>query len=299
LRRAEKSALNTPKHEGFTMNAYSNYRSFGSLDSLASRFMSNDMIRRVAPSVFADAAHESRSARYAYIQTLAVVEGMRREGFEVIGAQQARSRLGRHQHTKHMLTFARPDTALARVGDSVPAITLVNSHDGSSAYNLMGGLFRLVCRNGLICAQSQLAALKVQHTGRVIERVIEGSFEVIEGAKKAGDVAADWRATALSRDEQRALGNAALMLRWDGQEHKAPISVEQVLRPRRSEDTATDLWTTFNAVQENMVRGGQRGAYNATTGRRAGVRQIKGIDGNVALNRALWALGESMRALKG
>ena len=43
--------------------------------------LSDDTIRTLAPSAFAAEAHESRSARYAYIPTSAVIEGMRAEGF--------------------------------------------------------------------------------------------------------------------------------------------------------------------------------------------------------------------------
>jgi len=36
----------------------------------------------VAPSIFADAPHESRSERYSYIPTASVLQGLRGEGFE-------------------------------------------------------------------------------------------------------------------------------------------------------------------------------------------------------------------------
>jgi hypothetical protein len=42
--------------------------------------LSDDQIR-VAPSIFADAPHESRSERYAYIPTAAVLTELRKEGF--------------------------------------------------------------------------------------------------------------------------------------------------------------------------------------------------------------------------
>ncbi len=35
--------------------------------------LSDDQIHRVAPSIFADAPHESRSERYSYIPTAAVL----------------------------------------------------------------------------------------------------------------------------------------------------------------------------------------------------------------------------------
>ena len=37
--------------------------------------LTDDQIHRVAPSIFADAPHESRSQRYAYIPTAAVLAG--------------------------------------------------------------------------------------------------------------------------------------------------------------------------------------------------------------------------------
>ena len=48
--------------------------------------LSDDQIRRVAPSIFADAPHESRSERYSYIPTAAVLAELRKEGLERIRA---------------------------------------------------------------------------------------------------------------------------------------------------------------------------------------------------------------------
>jgi hypothetical protein len=44
--------------------------------------LSDDQIRAVAPSIFADAPHESRSPRYSYIPTATVLQELRGEGFE-------------------------------------------------------------------------------------------------------------------------------------------------------------------------------------------------------------------------
>jgi hypothetical protein len=81
----------------------------------------------------------------------------------------------------------------------------------------------------------------------------------------------------------------------------SPIRPATLLRAHRREDVGADLWTTFNRLQEGLVRGGQRGfVRNAETGimRRASVRAINGIDGSVRLNQALWAMAEEMARLK-
>jgi hypothetical protein len=54
--------------------------------------LSDDQIRRVAPSIFADAPHESRSERYAYIPTAAVLTELRKEGFQPFMVTQTRVR---------------------------------------------------------------------------------------------------------------------------------------------------------------------------------------------------------------
>ena len=258
--------------------------------------ITNQQIRAAAPSVFAEGAHESRSNRYAYIPTVQVLEAMRREGFVPVKATQSSARIeGRANFTKHMLTFIHASQGVAKVGDSIAQVRLINSHDGTSAYKLYAGRFRFVCSNGLIVCDSEFDSISVHHTGNIRDRVIEGSFEVLDQARKAGERAAEWQAVQLSVPEQEIFANAALQLRFEGAE-KIPTTATTVLEPRRLDDNGTDLWSTFNRVQENVIRGGQR--YRGNNGRRMHTREVKGIDSNTALNRALWRLADEMKTLK-
>lgn len=65
---------------------------------------------------------------------------------------------------------------------------------------------------------------------------------------------------------------------------------------RRGADRKTDLWTTANVVQENVIKGGV-GGISATTGRRMKTRAINSVGEDVRLNRALWSLTERMAEL--
>lgn len=259
--------------------------------------LTEDVLRRVAPSIYAAEAHDSRSARYAYIPTAEVLAGLQREGFAVYSATQARTRTeDRREHTKHLLRLRHASQlAKAQAGDSVPEIVLLNSHDGSSSYQMMGGVFRMVCANGLVVPDGVCQTVKVQHSGQVRDKVIEGAFEVLDGLTRVIDSRDSMRAVALNDDERRVFASAALQLRWDP-EAGAPVAPEQVLRPRRAEDRAPDLWSTLNVTQEHLIRGGLRGR-NAT-GQRQTTRAVTGIDQDVKLNRALWTLAEEMRKLK-
>ncbi|CAE6863001.1 hypothetical protein R75465_07770 [Paraburkholderia aspalathi] len=66
--------------------------------------LSDDQIRNVAPSIFADGKHESRSERYTYIPTIDVLRGLRNEGFQPFMVCQTRVRdESKREYTKHML----------------------------------------------------------------------------------------------------------------------------------------------------------------------------------------------------
>ena len=66
--------------------------------------LSDEQVRGVAPSIFADAPHASRSGRYTYIPTSTVLAGLRKEGFEPFMVAQTRVRDdSRREYTKHMM----------------------------------------------------------------------------------------------------------------------------------------------------------------------------------------------------
>ncbi len=124
---------------------------------LASRFGYTNQIRRdrpltheelmhYVPSIFGEDRHTSRSKRYAYIPTITVLESLQREGFQPFFACQTRVRdPGRRGYTKHMLRLRRAGEIN---GEHVPEIILLNSHDGTSSYQMLPGYFRFVCQNG-------------------------------------------------------------------------------------------------------------------------------------------------------
>jgi hypothetical protein len=259
--------------------------------------LTDDQIIAAAPSVFAEDKHSSRSEKYTYIPTSEVLKGLRNEGFMPYEVRQGGSRdEEKRGFTKHMLRLRREGQV--QVGDSLREIILLNAHDGTSSYRLMSGLFRLVCSNGLVIADGQAQELRIPHKGDIVSQVIEGAYRVIDEGQ-AIDAAVDgMRLLSLSREEQVAFAEAASELRFE--EGKAPVDGAQLNGARREADRGNDLWRTFNRVQENLTRGGI--AYTATNaqGQRSHrhTRPVNSIDGNVNLNRALWALTAKMQELK-
>ncbi|HDR9128350.1 TPA: DUF945 domain-containing protein [Burkholderia vietnamiensis] len=257
------------------------------------RPLSDGEIMRVAPSIFADGKHESRSERYTYIPTIDVLNGLRNEGFQPFMVCQTRVRdEGKREHTKHMIRLRHGSQIESKEANE---IILLNSHDGTSSYQMLAGMFRFVCHNGMVCGET-LSDIRVPHKGDVVGRVIEGAFTVLDGFELVNEQRDSMKGLTLNTGEQQAFARAALTLKYDDPETPAPVTETQVLAPRRFEDRADDMWTTFNRVQENMLKGGLRGRNRA--GRTSTTREVTGIDQNVKLNRALWVLAEEMRKLK-
>jgi hypothetical protein len=266
--------------------------------------LSNDQLFQLAPSAFAEGKHESRTERYSYIPTIRVVEALRNEGFMPVAAAQGRSKIeGKAAFTKHMIRFRREVDLDVNETRGVPETVLVNSHDGTSSYWLLEGLFRAVCKNGLIVSEGATQGIKVSHTGKIVDRVIEGSYRVIDNANKAVEVANNWAQIELAPSEQLAFGQAAAALRFNAESQF--INAGDLVNPIRVQDTSNDLWTVFNRAQEHLLRGGNRYIsrnVNQETGRvtvrHLESRPVASLDRNVGLNQALWTLGEEMAKLK-
>lgn len=271
------------------MNRFSSLGRFNSTRS--EHPLSDEQIARVAPSIFAASAHESRSARYAHIPSIDVLNGLRNQGFQPFMVSQTKVRnVAKQEYTKHMIRLRHADQINHREANE---IILLNSHDGTSSYRMLGGMFRFVCANGMVCGDT-VGDVRVPHKGDVVDRVIEGAFKVLQGFEESEGQREDMQHVTLTMQEQRAFANAALSLKYE--EEKAPITEDQILLSRRSEDSKNDLWSTFSRVQENLIKGGLSGRNR--NGRSTTTRAVTGIDQDVKLNRALWILAEQMKAIK-
>ena len=256
--------------------------------------MTNDQIRAITPSVFATEPWERVSDKYAFIPTIEVVDALREEGFFPTQAMQSKTRIaGKKDFTKHMLRFRR-EIDLNTDMKEVPELVLVNSHDRTSSYQLSAGIFRLVCSNGMIVKSAGFGEVKVNHTGNIKDDVIEGSYSIIEEMPRIMENMQMLKGINLSPEQQYAYATAAMALRYPVKE-LSPITPSSLLTTRRREDYNVDLWTTFNKVQENFIRGGMRGITK--TGKNMSTRAISSVSENVTLNKALWVLTEEMAKL--
>jgi hypothetical protein len=263
-------------------------------------WLTEDEMRARLPAIFADDKHASRSDRYTFVPTTEILRALDKEGFKPTYAAQSKTRDPEMRgFTKHMLRFRR-DFQLG-LHDEFPESVLINSHGGQSKYQLLGGVMRLVCLNGLVVSEGTVDEIRVPHKGNIVDNIIEGTFKVVDELDAVKDRIGAWKQLQLTAPEQDALAEAAATVRFNLQPGEtAPVTAEQMLRARRYDDRGADLWRTFNRVQENTLRGGLHGVTRDAQNRRRNMttRDVNGIDQSVSLNRALWTLAQRMADIK-
>jgi len=263
--------------------------------------LSEDQMRTVAPSIFAEEKHASRSERYTYIPTIEVLRGLRKEGFEPFMVAQGASRIeGKAEFTKHMIRMRHAGQVQSR--PEANEIILINSHDGASSYQMLAGVFRFVCCNGLVVGDV-VEDIRIPHKGNIQGEVIEGAFRMLAEFEVVNEHTEAMKTLQLELSEEIAFATAALGLRFGeqileqtGGHTPAPVTASQMVGARRSADVGRSLWSTLQRVQENVIRGGLAG--RSAQGRRIQTRPVASIDRGVSLNRALWTLAEEMRKIK-
>jgi hypothetical protein len=259
--------------------------------------LSSDDLRRSAPSVFADHARPGVSARYTFVSTEQVIDLLRGEGWEPVKATEQRVRLeARIGFQMHEIRFARRadiDVGAFQVGSTRPEMVLQNAHDGTRAYRIDAGLYRLVCRNGLVVADTDFAHVSIRHVDVSADTFAKAAQSVAEHTPRVLEVIARWQAVQLTEPARLEFARKAAALRWEvGQSVSQLLHPEKLLAPVRYGDGQPDLWSTFNVVQEHLIRGGDRyaGYLDGAGFRRNRTRPVGGIGEAQKINKQLWAL---------
>lgn len=273
--------------------------------------LTNTMLQQRAPSIFALAPEFTLTDRYSFIPTIDVIDGLRDAGWQPAEAKQTKVRNRSNIETaKHMVRFRNPDLPAVGQDAIVPEIIMTNSHDGTAAFKFMIGLYRFVCENGLVVGDS-FGNISVRHTGRTIEESIAACFELAASAPSILSEVDRFRQIELSPQLQLTFAKSAVNFAYGvhsqqvGPEDRKeivyggaytrnpdaitiPVQPSHLLIPKRLEDDNPSLWTTYNKIQERLVKGGVRG--RSAMGRRSTTRGVTAIQTEVKLNKALWSM---------
>lgn len=250
-------------------------------------FLPLEETRVKCPSIFAVKPSPRVSDRYTFVSTADILKPLLKDGWGITLAQQRKTRAnGRNpEFTRHMVRLRRTD-ARALVGDVFPEVVVSNSHDRQSRFSIQGGLYRLVCSNGMVIGIGKGTASGgvMVHLGD-FARIYELINSALETAVNSGKQVSGMMKKKLTDQAQAKFAARAAQLAYEGESAFDP---KLLLTPRRDEDQASDLWTVYNRVQENIVRGGVK--YITTEKREITTRGITHIGRTLGLNGGLWDL---------
>lgn len=246
------------------------------------------------PSVYNKTPAPHLSARYVHVDSERVVAAMQEHGFQVASVKTGGARPGQQTRsaatTRHVIDFRHPD--MPQLGDGVPRILFVNSHDGSTKASALAGVFRFVCSNGLVVGNT-LYREQLRHTGTAAETLVERMQALARNTAPLFAQIERWTRKQLTAPQRQDFARMAAHLRWAD---AGRFDVEDLLQVRRPEDDRGDLWTVFNRVQEATTQAiGLTGITRS--GRSTTARPLDAALPNLKYNAQLWELAEEFAQL--
>src|SRR5690606_28726686 len=130
-----------------------------------------------------------------------------------VEVRQARTRTRSPLHARHLIRLRRRFESVA-LRDSIPEILFLNAHDGTTAYQLRVGLYRVVCTNGLIVSAGAFPAFRVPHRGDVVDDVIAAALQMGERFRNLAEQVERMERTILDERQQLRFAERALALRF-------------------------------------------------------------------------------------
>jgi hypothetical protein len=246
--------------------------------------LSLDSVREKVPSAFQTSPDPKVSERYNFVNTGDILEKLYNRGWRAIAANAPSMRSAADSPKgKHTILLRNYDLSPSHesLGGVTPTIRVTNSHNWTSKFIMDVGLLRLLCSNGLYTAGLSFQGYEFRH-----DRINEDLEKVLEGVQGAGEEATalveKWAGTGMTPEQRFDFANAAQRLRWEDGHKNTEHVVDALLQPRRIGDMSTDLWSTYNVVEENLRRG--------VSGDVRKVSELKNIDRLRDQGSKLWDL---------
>ena len=231
--------------------------------------------------------HPSRSTKYIHVPTVDVINHFVDQGWEVRKAEQSKCRTPENvAYTRHWVNLIAPQEK--SFGEFTPQITITNSHNGTSSFKFIAGLFRFVCSNGLVVG-TETHSIIARHSQNELGRVINGEYEVVmDEVGELAKTATAWKGIALTTGQSEKFAYEAALLRHE----KAAVDtihLPSLLSVTREDDKGAGLWQTYNRVQEKLIKGGYY-YLNGESDHMMRARVVKDGARDHELNRALFKL---------
>lgn len=186
------------------------------------------------------------SQKYTFIDSGRFVADMQANGLELRTSKGS----SRSPYGKHVMRFG---TGMTLPDGNNLEIVAKNSHDGTCAFQLSLGIYRLVCSNGLVIGKVLVEVVPIRHIGYATDKVNKAIETLMSQKNTVLEVVTKLQQTELTREQQVTFCKAALEIRGITN----AVNAEETLINsfRRSEDKGSTAWKVFNRVQEQVTQG--------------------------------------------
>jgi hypothetical protein len=247
-----------------------------------------------APALFTEEPHFEVSDKYHFIPTIDIITKISSYGWHPVSVQEANVRdSDKEGYQRHLVRFRHFDDLLNPPQNAVELL-LFNSHDRTTAFSISAGIYRFVCANGLVIADSVFESYKIKHIGDSDNDVLTAINNITAFKPQLEAKIHTLASIELTETEKQSFAKSAIPLRFE--EH-LEVDYNDLLVPHRIEDEHDDLYTVLNVIQENLLRGNISGT-NKETGRRFTSREISSIAKDVEVNQGLWDIAERVANIK-
>ena len=257
--------------------------------SQTAKYLTKENIASLAPSVFSTKPSSDVSSKYTHIPTEKVIDDMEQLGWKPIEAKEVKARKNSTKgFQKHLLVFRNEDVVInGDDGDTVfPQILLTNSHDGKNSFQFQAGLYRMICSNGLVIADTQFEAVKMRHMGYTFEDLQIKIKEMVAKLPLTVESMNKMKETILEETEILSFAREAIATRFNKEElRRIEVDLKDLTFPIRKEDEGNDVWSVFNVVQEKLLTGD----FNYRAGGKVRkAREVKNFKQDMLINKRLF-----------
>ena len=127
--------------------------------------LSNQELLAQAPALFTEEPHYDVSDKYHFIPTIDVIDEIKKNNWHPVSVSEAKVRdEDKEGYQQHLVRFRHFDDLL-HPQDNAVELLLFNSHDRSKSFSISAGIYRFVCSNGLVVADSVFESYKIKHLG--------------------------------------------------------------------------------------------------------------------------------------
>lgn len=232
---------------------------------------------------------------YGFASTRSILNTFEQHGWVPVSQQTASVRNEAKQgYQKHLIRLEHQGhqqiDGLDVRHNSRPQLIIVNSHDGSSSLQILWGVLRIACLNGII-AGTGLNGVRLIHSASIINKLPDAIQYMLNNLPVFREQLLMLQGKQLSVGAQRVLVETLYNARLQNVQNVIDIDYS-LPAVRRLADGDTDAFTVYNRIQEVLMRGGIKYTREAL-GNNGGfthlvpcvTRKVSSVNSQVKLNQ--------------